>query len=252
MPEILYHKVKPSIVTEQATYGEAIGILVLDTSFPRIPGDLGNATTFAFPVKFKVIRGIPPEHIVCRNPGISVCHRFQEAAKELEAEGVRAVTTTCGYSVYFQDEIADAVNIPVFTSSLIQVPLVSKMLGKNKKRVGVICADAHSLTDTHLRKAGIDNSIPIAISGLGRRWWNIVSTKDPEGRREAFERALKWSTKKLLSAHPDVGAVVFECANFAPGAAAVQEATGLPVFDIVTLLNMVHDVVVRKRFTGHM
>jgi Asp/Glu/hydantoin racemase len=252
MPEILYHKIRPIVVTGQATYGEAIGILVFDTDFPRIPGDVGNATTFAFPVKFKVVRGIHPDQILCKDPDISVCHRFIEAAKELEAEGVRAVTTTCGYFVYFQDEIADAVNIPVFTSSLIQVPLVSKMLGKKRKRVGIICADVNSLTDTHLRKAGIDNSIPVAVGGLGRQWPNILTKKDPEERRKAFEKGLTWSTKKLVSTHPDIGAIVFECANMPPGAAAVQEATGLPVFDIVTLLNMIHDVVVRKRFSGHM
>jgi len=243
----------------RAVYGESIGVLLLDSDFPRIPGDIGNATTYPFPVRFKVVKGIYGKDIVCEKPDISVCQRFIEQAKELEVEGVRAITTSCGYFAYFQDEIADAMNIPVFTSSLIQVPMVAKMLGK-KKEVGIICANSKALTRTHLRNAGIDDSIPIAIAGFERHWkavdrWDpkkIVQGFAPKRRLKGFENALSRVSKDLISRHPEVGALVFECTNFPPGAAAVQESTGLPVFDIITLLYMIHNVVVRKRYDGYM
>lgn len=231
-------------------YGQAIGILLLDTPSPRIPGDIGNATTYPFPVRFKVVAGVGLKDILREKPDISVCRRFVEEAKILEGEGVKAITTSCGYFVYFQDEIANAVNIPVFTSSLIQVPFVARMLGKNK-RVGIICAESKYLTKAHLTKAGIDDSIPVAVAGLDRNW-SMVRGQDPKKRLRGFERALPKVAKELVLRNPDIGALVLECTNFAPGAAAVQEATGLPVFDIVTLIYMIHDVVVRKRYSGYM
>jgi Asp/Glu/hydantoin racemase len=231
-------------------YGEAIGILLVDSDILRIPGDIGNATTYPFPVRFKVVEGVRGEDIVCEKPDISVCERLIEKAKELEAEGIRAITTSCGYFSYFHDEIANAVDVPVFTSSLIQVPLVSKMLGKNK-RVGIICAYSKYLTTIFLRKAGIDDSVPIAIAGVDK-YWSTISNEYPKERLDGLESSLPKVAKELISKHPDVGAIVLECTNFPPGAAAIQEATGLPVFDIVTLIYMIHDVINRKRYVGYM
>jgi len=241
-------KINPPVL--RRVYGQAIGVLVVDNPFPRIPGDIGNATTYPFPVMFKIVEGSYVKDIVCEKPDISVCNRYIEEAKKLEAEGVRAITTSCGYLSYFQDEIAEAVNVPVFTSSLIQVPMVAKMLGK-KKRIGIICANGLVLTKTHLKKSGIDDSTLVAVAGLDK-YWSMVRGQDPEKRLDGWERALSTVGTQLVSQNPDIGAFVLECTNFPPGSAALQEATGLPVFDIVTLIYMIHDVVVRKRYTGHM
>ena len=231
-------------------YGQAIGVLVVDNPFPRIPGDIANATTYPFPVRFKVVEKIYVKDIVCEKPDQSVCKRYIEEAQALEKEGIRAITTSCGYLSYFQDEIAEALNIPVFTSSLIQVPMVSKMLGKNS-RIGIICANGQVLTKTHLQKSGIDDSTPVAVVGLDK-YWSMVRGQDPEKRQNGWDRALSTVGKQMVSQNPDLGAFVLECTNFPPGSAALQEATGLPVFDIVTLIYMIHEVVVRKRYSGHM
>jgi Asp/Glu/hydantoin racemase len=249
--DLFLQKVEEKIrrTTIRRSWGQAIGILLLDSLYPRIPGDFGNATTYPFPVRFQIVKGLRLKDIMCEKPDISVCQRYIEGAKELEREGVRAIALGCGYLIYFQDEIAGAVNVPVF-SSLIQVPLVAKMLGKNK-RVGIICADSRYLTETHLKKAGIDDSMQVAVVGMN--WnWSIVRAQDPKKRLYEFERALSKVAKKLVSKHPDIGALVFECSNFPPAAAAVQEATGLPVFDFVTLIYMIHGAVVRKRYSGYM
>jgi Asp/Glu/hydantoin racemase len=235
--------------TLRQVYGQAIGILLLDDRFSRIPGDIGNATTYPFPVRFKVVEGVHPQDLICEKPDISVCQRYIEEAKKLEKEGVRAIIVGCGYFSYFQDEITNAVNIPV-ASSLIQVPLVSKMIGKNK-RIGIVCADSRYLTKTHLRRAGIDDSILVAVAGLDK-YWSMVRGQDPKKRLFGFERALSTVANQLISKNPDIGAIVFECTNFPPGAAAVQETTSLPVFDIVTLVYMIQNVVVRKRYSGYM
>jgi hypothetical protein len=117
----------PIIKGSRANYGEAIGIITLDTCFPRIPGDVGNATTFDFPVRFKVVAGASPRRVV-HEQDPELLRPFIEAAQELEHTGCRAITTTCGFLALFQKDMAASVNVPLFTSSLLQVPVVHKML----------------------------------------------------------------------------------------------------------------------------
>ncbi|MGI6574878.1 MAG: hypothetical protein ACOX3A_03250 [bacterium] len=124
-------------------YGLAIGILMLETKFPRIPGELGNATTWNFPVLYKVVKGASPQRVVRENDP-SLLEPFLEAARELEREGVRAITTSCGFLAMFQKEMAAAVNIPVFTSTLLMVPLVHKML-RPEQKVGIITVNSQTL-----------------------------------------------------------------------------------------------------------
>ena len=66
--------------------------------------------------------------------------------------------------VLFQKEIADAVSIPVFLSSLIQVPMVHCMLKQNQK-VGILTAKKNSLTPEHLAAVGAENT-PVCIAGM--------------------------------------------------------------------------------------
>ena len=160
--------------------------------------------------------------------------------------GVRAITTSCGFLALFQKELAQAVNIPVFTSSLMQIPLAYGMLGRDQK-VGVITANASSLTPRHLRAVGAE-AIPYVITGLeGEKDFSGMITGSSYDPRKV-EAACVRAAKKLKRGHPEVGAVVLECTNLPPYAKAIQEAVELPVFDIVSLTNMVYAAIVRKDF----
>src|SRR5437762_6445737 len=114
-------------------YGFTVGILMLDTRFPRIPGDMGNATTFPFPVRYHRVQGANPD-LVVRRGAEGLLPAFVDGARQLEREGVGAVTTNCGFLVKFQRELAAAVTVPVFTSSLLLVPLVHQMLPRGRRR----------------------------------------------------------------------------------------------------------------------
>jgi hypothetical protein len=233
----------------RAIYGEAIGILLLDTKFPRVPGDIGNASTFDFPVRIRMIPGATPQCIVLEGDE-SVLPEFVKAGKELEAAGVRAITTSCGYLTTFQEALINAVNIPVFTSSLLQVPMVSRMLRKGKK-VGVLTIDSRRLTDGCLKAAGIADE-PIVVMGSEEvpAFYDTYPRGALEIDTEKVEKAVIAMVRQLLQKNPDVGAIVCEAINYAPYAAGVQEATGLPWFDIVDLTKLVYNAVVKKRYTG--
>ena len=123
-------------------YGQDLGVLMLDTRFPRLPGDIGNARTFPFPVRYRTVRGASPARVVMdRDPAL--LEPFIAAARELEAEGVRAITTSCGFLAMFQRELAASVRVPVFASSLLQVPLLYAMFGTQGK-AGILTARAAS------------------------------------------------------------------------------------------------------------
>ncbi|NVM46869.1 MAG: aspartate/glutamate racemase family protein [Candidatus Lokiarchaeota archaeon] len=232
-----------------STYGEVIGILKLETVEPKVPGDIGNATSYSFPVKYKIVKGATTDRLVEKNDPM-LLDLFICAAKELENEGVRAITTSCGFTAIFQKEMAEVLEIPVFMSSLIQVPLVSSMLAKNKK-VGILTANKRRLTKKHLEAVNINN-IPVCIAGMEEQenFSNMILKQQPFGNIEKIEKEVVEVSKSLVKQNPQTGAMVLECADMPPFAAAVQEAIGLPVFDINTLINYVYNAVVQKRYNG--
>src|SRR3989304_3736097 len=134
-------------------YGFGVGILMLDTRFPRIPGDMGNAATFPFPVRYHRVSGAGPD-LVVRRGAEGLLPAFIEGARQLEREGVGAITTNCGFLVKYQPELAAAVNVPVFTSSLLLVPLVHRLLPPGR-RVGILSGSGGTLPPEHLRGAGL-------------------------------------------------------------------------------------------------
>ena len=221
-------------------YGFSVGILMLDTQFPRIPGDMGNAATFPFPVRYYRVPGASPE-LVVRQGSRALLPAFIKGAKSLVRDGVQAITTNCGMLAKFQRELAASVAVPVFTSSLLLVPMVQRMLPPGKA-VGVLTVDASSLTSADLEGAGITADMPIAIAGLEteREFTRVLLgnqlTLDVDAARREHIRV----AQRLCAEHPEVGALVLECTNMPPYRADIQAATGLAVFDIVHLVQMVH------------
>lgn len=225
-----------------------IGILMLETRFPRIPGDVGNATTWNFPVLYKTVKGATPDSVV-RKADRNLLEPFVKGAQELEREGVRAITTSCGFLALFQQEMAGAVAVPVFTSSLMQVPLVSSML-KPCQKIGIITIHSESLTREHLASVGVDR-VPHIVVGTEteEEFSRAILGDEAELDVEKSRQELVKVARILKRDHPEVGAIVLECTNMPPYAAAIQEDVELPVFDIYTLVDMVYHAVVRRKFS---
>lgn len=233
-------------------YGIAIGVLGGDSYFPKPPGHIKHAPSFDFPILYRTIPGATIQRIL-HQPDDGLCEEVCEVARELEREGVRAITGSCGFLALFQQALSEAVSVPVYSSSLIQIPLVHHMLPDNK-RVGVLTADKSCLTERHLQAVGADD-IPIAIEGLesSTEFREVIL----DGLRVDMDVALVEAeviaaAQRLQTANPDLGAIVLECTDLPPYAHAIQRVTGLPVFDLTTLTNMVYQAVVRAPYPGHM
>lgn len=223
----------------KALYGAPLGILMLEARFPRIPGDMGNATTWPFPVLYRVVKGASPERVVL-NGAAGLLEDFVVAAQELVDQGAEALTTNCGFLALFQKELAARVGVPVATSSLMQVPWVQATLPPGK-RVGVITVSAKSLTPRHLEGAGVALDTPIVGTEGGREFFRVLILGEKQDMDVALAaQDILDAGRTLLSRHDDIGAIVLECTNMPPYAAALREELGLPVFDIYSMITWFH------------
>jgi len=239
----------PVIKGGRGNYGEAVGILTLDTVFPRIPGDVGNATTFDFPVRFSVVRGASPKRVV-HEQDPALLKPFIEAAQELEAAGCRAITTTCGFLALFQKELAAAVGVPLFTSSLLQVPVVHRMLRPDQV-IGILTAHSDALNPRVLEAVGADG-VPYVVGGSQHApdFYNVfVQNRDWIDTDLCAAQLVALATG-MVEANPKIGAFVCEGTNFSSWGRAIQEATRRPFFDIVTMTRWVYDAVVKPPVRG--
>ncbi|MGE5199561.1 MAG: aspartate/glutamate racemase family protein [Rhodospirillaceae bacterium] len=223
----------------KSVYGAPLGILMLEARFPRIPGDIGHAGTWPFPVLYRTVSGATPERVVLQGAK-GLLPDFIAAARELVAMGAEAITTSCGFLVIFQKEIAAAVGVPVATSSLLQVPWVEALLPAGR-RVGVVTASKASLTPAHFAAAGMAPDTPVVGMETGRELYRVLVTGEKtELDIDAAERDILEAGRALVAAHPEVGAIVLECTNMPPYAAALEAALGLPVHDIRALGTWLH------------
>ena len=214
-------------------YGASVGILMLDARFPRIIGDMGNALTWPFPVHYKIVRNASPDRVV-RGQAKNMLENFIEAGRELVADGVDGITTNCGFLALYQQELSHALQVPVATSSLMQVAMVNSLLPAGKK-AGILTISASSLTPAHLAAAGVPNTTPIATTEGGQEFTRAILDSEAEmdiaaAHRDNIDAAIQ------LAKDPSVGAIVLECTNMVPYAAAIRAATGLPVFSIYNFI----------------
>lgn len=232
------------------TYGHAVGILLLDYRGPFIPGDVGNATSYGYPVLFKLVKGLTLDRVLA---GDAACEAaVVEAAQELEAFGVRGISSDCGFLIQYQEAVKKAVKVPVFMSSLLQIPFLAQMFEPSRP-VGCITATRQKLGNRVLELAGVRSEINVVIEGMEDQphFKQAILEEGGELDSELIEAETVACAKALQSRHPDMGAIVLECSMLPPYAKAVQDATALPVFDFITMINYFYEGTHRKAYHGH-
>lgn len=215
-------------------YGAAVGVITLDTRLPRAHGDVANARTWPFPMLYRVARGASP-HVVVHERGQGLNKILVDTAKELVASGARGITTTGGFLSLFQEELSQACGVPVASSSLMQVPLVQKLLPRGK-RVGVVTVHGPRLGPDHLIAAGAPGDTPVEGTEEGEELTRVLLKGETRLDLEKAERDVVTAGQRLVQRHPDIGALVLECHNMAPYSAALAAAVRLPVYDLYSFI----------------
>jgi len=205
----------------------------------QLPGNSTNLASYPFPVKLVEVKGANTDTVIL-HPSQKLLEDMIQLAKELEKEGVRAITTSCGFNAIFQEALANAVDIPVFTSSLLQVPFAQALVGRDRA-VGVITASASSLSEKHLRACGITAEMHPIVMGLENapEWSKIFDHPDDSFDMDLVTEEILNVARQGVKDHPEIGAIVLECTDLPPFARRIREELDIPVFDFNSMIGHV-------------
>ena len=217
--------------------GAPVGIVMLDTHFPRIAGDISNPDTFDFPVLYRTVpadAGMVVMHLKKQDVNVYI-----RAARELEKAGARAVFTSCGFLGAFQKTIGEALQVPFIASNFMCLPLVERILPAGKK-AGVMTVNSDTLKEESFTEVGAAR--PDIVYGLQTEteFTDAILSDRPVMDIAACEKEHIRVAEQMLQDHPDLGAIVLECTNMPPYAAAIRQAVKVPVFDICSLVRYLH------------
>lgn len=232
----------------QIVSGYPIGIIVLNVKYPIVLGNVACASTFPFPVRYTKVIEVTSPRLHAVDP--TIIEDLVKAGKELENDGVRAIICSCGYFGYYQEELADRLDVPVFASSLLQLPLIKASLKKNQK-IGVFCAVTRTFTPKLLECCGVEDDSYLVIQSMEDfPEFSAIPRDRPYMNNAVVRQELIDAAKKLVADNPDIGAILLECSDMPPYASAIQAAVNLPVFDFVSLITWVHSAVAKKPYQG--
>lgn len=254
-PDIRTIRARP----DRRCYGMGLGIILLDDVYPGFPGDVRNASGYPFPIQYDVAEDVDIRRLVVDEDKSPCLAPLLASAQRLERMGCRAIAGECGYFAYFQREVAAAAHVPVFMSSLLQVPLAQQLVGEDRT-VGILVANASYLTPRHLAAAGVrpgsNYIVGDAMSGLqceefDHLWTGGLRTDPPAADYAKAEREFLGVATAFVQQHAGMAALVLECTGFSPFARSLQREIDIPVFSWGTLLDYAYSVVVHRDYYGH-
>jgi len=240
-------------------YGMGLGIIILDEVYPGFPGDVRNASAYPFPIQYDIAAGVDIAGLVRGADKGPLLEPVIAAARRLERMGCRAIAAECGYFAWFQHELAAAVRVPVFASSLLQVPLAQQVVGP-EATVGILVAEGDHLQPRHLTSVGIQLGSNYVVQGAkdGGRcpqfdslWTRDLRPEVPTADYAQAEADLVAVARDFAAKHPTMRALVLECTGFQPFARAIQRELDMPVFSWSTLLDYAFSIVAHRDFYGH-
>jgi hypothetical protein len=244
---------------DRRCYGMGLGIILLDDVYPGFPGDVRNASAYPFPIQYEIAEGVDIAALVLGEDKSPCLEPVLRAARRLERMGCRAVAAECGYFAFFQREVTAALGVPVFMSSLLQVPWAQQLIGPAQE-VGIVVAQRHCLTPAHLEAVGVQPGSNYVVYGaqddgccpeFDHLWEPALRTDPPSAAYDKAEREMVLVARHFRQARPDLGALVLECTGMQPFARAVQREVDLPVFSWGTLLDYAYSIVVHRDYYGH-
>ncbi len=231
----------------RAFTGSNIGIIVAEANYAKLPGNVANASTYRFPVIYESLDGVTSEQIMAGDPAVESI--VIAGGRRLERRGAKAVFGACGSFANYQSAVNTALSVPVFLSSMLQVPWILVGLNDSQKLL-VICASTSTMTKAVFAQCRIESDdrlifaqvrdLPQFRSMVTRNSYNPSALED-----EVVSQA-----QELVDSNLSIAAILLQCSDLPPFAAAIQRATGLPVFDMNSLIEWVEFGLDRHNYDG--
>lgn len=230
--------------------GYPIGMLCAQWNIPFVPGDLNHAETFDFPMRYLQVDGLIGADIL-RGNGARYADLMIDAARRLETEGARAITSNCGFMAVFQQTVANAVEVPVFLSSLLQLTLLQRMIGPRRK-IGILTANSAALTPELLDAVGVHDTGQLVVQGMEdfTHFREVILDEVGEMQPARFATEVVEGAIALQKQSSQIGLILTECSDLPAYSAAIHAATGLPVYDWASFIDYVHHAVIPRTYTG--
>jgi Asp/Glu/hydantoin racemase len=230
--------------------GAPIGIVQLSANIPMIPGNVGNASTFDFTLIYQPME-VSGDMVVSVEPHPEVLKRTIEAGKALEAQGCRAIVGNCGFFGNYQPLVAEALDAPFFSTSLLQIPTILATLKPGQKILVMTATGAVLEKAPALENCGVSDRSRLVIAGAenGSEMQKVLTVSGSYNPKK-LEKELVDIAVENANKFPEIGAILLECTEFSAHAFAIQEAVGLPAWDFTTMINWVYSGLVRRPFAG--
>lgn len=237
-------------VDHQQIAGYSVGIVYIENvHYPMMPGNVVNAYTYDFPVRMMAVPNLTNDRLFNADP--TIADDIIATAKHMvEKEGVRAICSACGFFGNFHKQVAAAIDVPVAMSSLVQLPWIKALL-KPDQKVGILTANGAALTPQLFKNCGVEDYGNIVVRGMehSKEFAAVVDMRGHFDNGVAKEEVVT-AALDMLEEDGDIGALLLECSDMPPYAAAIQEATQLPVFDFITLIKWLHNGTTQRPYCG--
>ncbi len=240
------------ITKDQWVSGYTVGIMLLDVHYPLMPGNVVNADTYNFPVRHAWVPGANQARM--HSGDDTLLPSLIATAEQLEVEGCRAICGACGYFGHFQRRVAEAIDVPVYLSSIVQIPWIRAGL-KPSQKIGVLCADGHNLTPALFKEcyASQEDFDACVVKSAGELpEFSALMERRGHFDNGIIRQELIGLARQIMEENENIGAFLLECSDMPPYSADIQRAVNLPVFDFITLINYVHSAVAQKPYYGFM
>jgi hypothetical protein len=220
-----------------------LGIIMLDTDFHRPLGDAGNPASWPFPVIIERVPQAFARDVVTGT--FNDLTAFKRVSQLIRAQGVNSIISTCGFLARIPVINWAIDNLVVIPSTLFQYQALKSKIS-SEKRVAILTIDASSIDQAIRDNCGISNDTIIASPARTSHFCRaILDGDEPLAVARAETEWVEVATR-TQRAHPGIGLWLFECANMPPYRAAIERATGIPVYDILHLGIELHGAVLRQ------
>ena len=217
-------------------------VLQLDTTFPRIPGDVASPETYQQPIAIHRINKASVSAVINDQPDQMDISYYEAGARGI-TYGIGV--TSCGFLGYWHRHLAEICPRPFVASSLVDLPRL--MAAQPTQEMAILTFDAEVLRSPLYQPllSGFDGKIIGLDPDMHLR--RVIAEDLPDLDSPLAEQEII----DLLRPHLADGRVktlILECTNLPPYKSAIKQAFDLEVYDILTSIHQRDADLVKPEF----